>query len=103
MADRILVIISRESLSTPIRHPLGVEKFSEIFLLRICWCVGACHRDLASVAICRTFFRPWRKRWHAVRVLVKIISKQRVLRGWTGTKHGEHGVENEELQFVERR
>ena len=39
----------------------------------------------------------------AVRVLVKNISKQRVLRGWTRTKHGEHGVENEELQFVERR
>ena len=23
--------------------------------------------------------------------------------GWTGTNHGEHGVGNEELQFVERR
>ena len=40
--------------------------FSEIFLLRICWFIGACHSDLASVTICRTFFRPWQKRRHAV-------------------------------------
>ena len=66
MADRILVIISRKTLSTQVGHPLGVEKISEIFLLRICWCVGACHRDLASVTIYRTFFLLWRKRRHAV-------------------------------------
>jgi hypothetical protein len=66
MADRILVIISRKTLSTPVGHPLGVEIFSELFLLRICWCVGACHSDLASVAICRTFFLLWSKHWHAM-------------------------------------
>jgi hypothetical protein len=29
MMYKILVIISRKTLSTPVGHPLGVEKFSE--------------------------------------------------------------------------
>jgi hypothetical protein len=32
----------------------------------------------------------------------QLSSKQWAVRVWTGTNHGEHGVKNEELQFVER-
>jgi len=73
--DRICVIMLRQS--SRIRSDIRwTWKFFWFFLLRICWCDCACHRDIASVAIYPTFSRPWLERWHAVQERWNAVTSQ---------------------------